>query len=106
MSHVTYLTLLFSALLISLVLTPLAKLVGPRLSAMDTPNALSIHSSPTPRTGGLAVLAHQVYGLTDAITLGAKPGFLLWMLLGLMAALYRLESPGETRAGAQARPGA
>ena len=52
------------------------------------------------------ILGHQVYGLTDAITLGAKPGFLLWMLLGLMAALYRLESPGETRAGAQARPGA
>jgi putative inorganic carbon (HCO3(-)) transporter len=51
--------------------------------------------SRTPRllAGGLfaGILAHQVYGLTDAITLGAKPGFLLWMLLGLMAALYRLE---------------
>lgn len=35
------------------------------------------------------MLAHQVYGLTDAITLGAKPGFLLWIMLGLMAALYR-----------------
>jgi len=51
------------------------------------------------------VLAHQVYGLTDAITLGAKPGFLLWMLLGLMAALYRLElaeSAGYARQ--EARP--
>jgi len=37
------------------------------------------------------MLAHQVYGLTDAITLGAKPGFMLWLMLGLMAALYNLE---------------
>ena len=45
-------------------------------------------------TGGLfaGMLAHQVYGLTDAITLGAKPGFLLWFLWGLMAALWRLEA--------------
>ena len=38
------------------------------------------------------MLAHQVYGLTDAITLGAKPGFLLWVMWGLMAALWRLEA--------------
>jgi len=44
-------------------------------------------------TAGLfsGMLAHQVYGLTDAITLGAKPGFMLWIILGLMAALYNLE---------------
>ena len=38
------------------------------------------------------MLAHQVYGLTDAITLGAKPGLLLWVMWGLMAALWRLEA--------------
>jgi putative inorganic carbon (HCO3(-)) transporter len=45
-------------------------------------------------TAGLfsGMLAHQVYGLTDAITLGAKPGFILWTILGLVAALYRLET--------------
>jgi len=38
--------------------------------------------------GGLA--AHLVYGLTDAVALGAKPGVLCWVLLGLVASLYRL----------------
>jgi putative inorganic carbon (HCO3(-)) transporter len=37
--------------------------------------------------GGL--LAHLVYGLTDAVALGAKPGLLFWMLLGLIAGLHR-----------------
>jgi putative inorganic carbon (HCO3(-)) transporter len=40
--------------------------------------------------GGL--IAHSLYGLTDAIALGAKPGFLFWMLLGLIASLYRQPS--------------
>lgn len=34
------------------------------------------------------MLAHQIFGLSDAITLGAKPGFLLWVILGMVAALY------------------
>jgi putative inorganic carbon (HCO3(-)) transporter len=39
---------------------------------------------------GLAagMVAHQVYGLTDAITLGAKPGFLFWIILALVAMLH------------------
>jgi hypothetical protein len=37
--------------------------------------------------GGL--LAHLLYGLTDAVALGAKPGVLFWMLLGLIAGLHR-----------------
>lgn len=36
--------------------------------------------------GGLA--AHMIYGLTDAVALGAKPGILFWMLLGLIATLF------------------
>jgi putative inorganic carbon (HCO3(-)) transporter len=36
--------------------------------------------------GGL--LAHMLYGLTDAVALGAKPGLLFWMLLGLIAGMY------------------
>lgn len=43
--------------------------------------------------GGL--LAHGVYGLTDAVALGAKPGFLWWWLLALIAALYRLQVTGN-----------
>lgn len=40
--------------------------------------------------GGL--LAHGVYGLTDAVALGAKPGFLWWWLLGLVAGLYKISA--------------
>jgi len=38
---------------------------------------------------GCGMLAHQVYGLTDAVTLGAKPGVFLWIMLGTMAVLCR-----------------
>jgi putative inorganic carbon (HCO3(-)) transporter len=37
--------------------------------------------------GGL--LAHLLYGLTDAVALGAKPGVLFWILLGLIVGLRR-----------------
>ena len=33
------------------------------------------------------LLAHQLYGLTDAITLGAKPGFIFWCFLGVAGCL-------------------
>jgi putative inorganic carbon (HCO3(-)) transporter len=41
---------------------------------------------------GLAasLLAFSIYGLTDAVALGARPQFLFWVLLGLVAGLYRL----------------
>ncbi len=38
--------------------------------------------------GGLT--AHFIYGLTDAVALGAKPGFVFWWTLGLAAAVYCL----------------
>jgi putative inorganic carbon (HCO3(-)) transporter len=38
---------------------------------------------------GSCLLAYFVYGLTDTVALGAKPGFLFWLLLGLAAALHR-----------------
>jgi len=34
-----------------------------------------------------SMVAFHVYGLTDAITLGAKPGLVLWVMLGLAVAL-------------------
>jgi putative inorganic carbon (HCO3(-)) transporter len=37
---------------------------------------------------GWGYLAHLVYGLADAITLGAKPGILLWLLQGLIVAAW------------------
>lgn len=39
---------------------------------------------------GLAcgMLAHQVFGLTDAFLLGTKPGVVMWVFMGVVAALY------------------
>jgi O-antigen ligase len=44
--------------------------------------------------GGL--FAHLVYGLTDAVALGAKPGAIFWLLLGLIAGLYEQTVSGKT----------
>ncbi len=41
--------------------------------------------------GGL--FGHMIFGMTDAISLGAKPGIFYWILLGLIAGLYlRIEN--------------
>ena len=41
---------------------------------------------------GLAagLLAHAIFGLADAVALGAKPGLFFWAVLGLLASLGRL----------------
>ena len=44
--------------------------------------------------GSLA--AYFVYGLLDTVALGAKPGFIFWMLLGVVAGSRRLTAGGET----------
>jgi putative inorganic carbon (HCO3(-)) transporter len=56
--------------------------------------------------GGL--LAHLLYGLTDAVSLGAKPGVLFWMLLGLIVGLYERQDDKEVHSGqpADGRSGA
>ncbi len=38
----------------------------------------------------LGLLSYLVYGLTDAITLGAKPTVLLWLMLGLLVSAQRI----------------
>lgn len=96
MSPATYLTLLFSALLGSVVLTPLAARLGPRLGAMDRPKALSIHSTPTPRTGGLAVLAGFLLAvgcglvLAPGMTGDDRTTLLGLVIAGLLVALIGL----------------
>jgi putative inorganic carbon (HCO3(-)) transporter len=49
--------------------------------------------------GGL--IAHSIYGLLDAVVLGAKPGFLWWWLHGLVASLYQLGTSGYERSYAK-----
>jgi putative inorganic carbon (HCO3(-)) transporter len=36
------------------------------------------------------IVAQQIFGITDAIPLGAKVGIFFWVALGLLAAMYRL----------------
>jgi hypothetical protein len=36
---------------------------------------------------GAGLLAHALFGLADAVALGARPGFTMWLLLGLLAGL-------------------
>ncbi len=37
----------------------------------------------------LGMMAHQIFGLTDAIALGAKPGIIFWIMLALAGNLWR-----------------
>jgi O-antigen ligase len=37
-----------------------------------------------------ALLAYLLYGFSETVALGAKPGFIFWLLLGLVTSLYRL----------------
>lgn len=77
-------------------------------------SARAFRRADGPMRGGIAglsagVVAYLVYGLTDAITLGAKPLVLLWAMVGLIVAAGRLveapRSAGDAAAGCL-RPGA
>ncbi len=50
----------------------------------------------------LGMASFWVYGLTDAIAPGARGGLVLWVMLGLGAALGRVASPSGPRAAARA----
>jgi uncharacterized membrane protein YeaQ/YmgE (transglycosylase-associated protein family) len=43
------------------------------------------------------LLAYYVFGLTDAIGLGEKPGIIYWMLLGVVGACARQAIPRARR---------
>jgi putative inorganic carbon (HCO3(-)) transporter len=44
---------------------------------------------------GAGLGAHIVYSMTEAVALGGKPGFVFWMLLGLIAGLYQQTRSGQ-----------
>jgi putative inorganic carbon (hco3(-)) transporter len=39
------------------------------------------------------IIAQQIFGITDAIALGAKVGIFFWIALGMLAAMHRLTMP-------------
>jgi putative inorganic carbon (HCO3(-)) transporter len=49
---------------------------------------------------GGALVAYFVYGITDTVALGAKPGAMFWYLLGLIVALHRLATAQAVEEGA------
>lgn len=51
----TILTIFSIALMLSLVLSPLAGRLGKRLGALDMPDDRKVHGRPIPRTGGVAI---------------------------------------------------
>ncbi len=52
---------------------------------------------------GCGVIAYLLYGLTDAFTLGAKPGVFFWAMLGLAVSLGRLKLPEVERSSREFR---
>ncbi|MBI5034857.1 MAG: O-antigen ligase family protein [Chloroflexi bacterium] len=62
-------------------------------AASQSPNGMLLRALSLGFGGGL--VAHMVYGMTDAVALGAKPGFIFWMMLGLIAALYNQVRTGR-----------
>lgn len=61
--------------------------------AFRWPLPLAVHWMMAGVLAGL--VAHSLFGLTDAVALGAKPGIFFWLLLALTAAVWRLE-PGPS----------
>ncbi len=57
-----------------------------------SPGTVAINSPRLMRTFALGLggglLAHMLFALTDAVSLGARSGVLFWMLLGLIAGLF------------------
>ena len=55
-----------AAFLVALVLTPVVRNLGHRWNHLDLPNARSSHQAPTPRNGGLAIVAGILVGVWSA----------------------------------------
>src|SRR2546423_7290557 len=78
-----------AALLVALILTPLAMRLGASLGLIDVPNERSSHHTPAPRTGGIPILA----AIAFATVIGER---VLWehvvlivaaVLLGVLAVI-------------------
>jgi UDP-GlcNAc:undecaprenyl-phosphate GlcNAc-1-phosphate transferase len=63
----TILFVFIIALVLSLVLTPLAGRFGERFGALDVPSERKEHTMPTPRCGGLAIVAAFLFTLALSI---------------------------------------
>ena len=84
--------ILVVAFLVSAALTHCLCAVGHRVSQVDVPNERSLHDTPTPRSGGLAiVVCTAVFGLATAWSLGARMPWLAIGAAGLVAVVSYLD---------------
>lgn len=88
---------LAAALGLSLGLTAHLSGQRARLRILDHPNERSLHQTPVPRTGGLAILTGLAAALLGLLWLGRLPSGMSWPLSG--AALVALISFCDDRAG-------
>ncbi|MBU1748400.1 MAG: hypothetical protein KKA73_11985, partial [Chloroflexi bacterium] len=83
------------ALVLALLLTPLARRLAPLLGAVDVPvEELSIHAEPVPRTGGLAMLAAFLAAMGTAWALGLVPPGDALPLIGVLVGACIVASAG------------
>ena len=68
-----YWSVLFGAIAISLVLTPLVRTLNRRLGMVDTPGGRRINKAPIPRGGGIAVFASFAVVLSVFALLSDRP---------------------------------
>jgi len=91
-----YVILIAVAVVGSLLSSGAVRHLGPRLGAMDRPKPLSIHTTSTPRTGGLAVLMGFLLAvgcglvLVPGMTAGDKTTLLGLLSAGVLVALIGL----------------
>lgn len=67
-----YLLVFAGVLVLSVALTPVARLLAPHLGVMDIPSARKVHQRPVPRLGGLAI---YLAVLAAAVALGERFNF-------------------------------
>src|SRR5574337_1909738 len=82
--------LMTAVALLSILLTYGLRRYALARSLMDIPNARSSHSVPTPRGGGLAIVASFLLALPVAATTGFVAWSVGWALVGAGAGIARL----------------
>src|SRR6476659_6544055 len=100
------LAFLIAGIVTLLLVRPTMRLAG-RVGAIDQPRPRSIHAAPTPKLGGLAILAGAlIAGLVwlpwDAETRAILAGALIISLVGVLDDAYELgddQGAGEDRTG-------
>src|SRR3989344_3769856 len=103
----TFLLTFLIALILTILLTPMVCSFAPEIGAIDKPSARKVHTTNTPRTGGIAIyfgfLVAVLFGLlflggvrgsviNQRPILGILLGGSIVLLLGLLDDIYRLKS--------------